>query len=770
MASPFAIFRKNQKVMMAALTVLAMIAFVVADAFDWRGRDGGAGDDPVVVETNFFALKESGLRQAMADRELVLNYAGQVIAAVLEQQQMQQMRTQLPQIPLEQLRQFIPYDRIMAQAGEIAVNRFGPASERSVVDTAVLANEALRLGIQINDSMVEEFIFQTVLQGMVPKEQLVASYQMLAARHQRLTYKQLLGAFRNEMLAWVMQTVVATDAARITTPLDRWDYYLRKRCLSTAEVLPVRTKEDVIDKGLVREPKEPEIAEFYEQYRFEEPVPGSPEPGFKIPQKAVFQYAVADEADFFEPEQVTIEEIAAHYDANKTRYPYTAEDFNDTKKSPQPKEPTQVSPECSADATDEGSSCADVAGDEKPADVKESVKTPEVPDTKPQATAQPKPTATPSASPGATPSATAVPAPTATASGTAVAAPSAPLPPAPLPTEDWLLPDDVRAGRTPTSEPLWKVEQKIREELARKAAADKVKKMLDDLKNELTDAALGRDIKSEQPVFTDEQWQALLAKHPGLTGATTPLMTVVEANLAAERPGFFKATVGGEPVARVGFDDSGVYVSKEAIEIPEFALDRERESVKRYLFWKIKNEPARVPELKEIHAEVVFAWKTREARAEARKLADELAAKARQSSQTLAQQFPDRDVKRTNAFAWYETDLSGEFNPQPRPTRVSRVDGVDDAGDEFMQTVFGLDVDQVGTAMNNPETVCYVIRVTTQTPSRDKLYDAFMVDHFQTYQQFSQADVMKHARGALDSLLADANIRWLREPHELRRR
>lgn len=765
MASPFAIFRKNQKVMMAALTVLAMVAFVVADAFDWQGRGGGPGEDPVVVQTDYFSLNESGLRQAMADRELVLSYAAQVLASLLEQQQLQQMRTQLPQIPLEQLRQFLPVDRIITQASEIAVNRFGPASERSVVDTAVLADEALRLGIQVNETMIEEFIFQSVLQGMVPRDQLVAAFKNLAARHTRLTYKQLLGAFRNEMLAWVMQTVVASDPARISTPLDRWSYYLRKRCLATAEVLPVRTKEDVIDKNLVREPTEAELAAFYDEYRFEEPLPGSPEPGFKVPQKAMFQYAVADEGDFLETEKITVEEIAVYYDTNKARYPYTAEDFNESEtKQQESKQPTQVSPECDADAA-EGSSCDDAVGDEP------------TPDAKPQATTETQPTATPTASPSATaaaapsaiPTASAAPVPAATASGTA-AATAAPLPPAPLPTEDWLLPDDVRTGRSPSSDPLWKVEQKIREELARKAAADKVKKLLDDLKNELTDAALGRDIKSDAPVFDDEQWQTLLAKYPGLKGGTTPLVTAVEANQAAERPGFFKATVGGEPVARVGFDDSGVYVPKEAIEIPEFAIDRDRDAVKRYLFWKIKNEPARVPELKDIRDQVAFAWKTKQARAEARKLAEELAVKARQSSQTLAEQFSDRDVKRTNAFAWYETDLSGEFNPQPRPTRISRVDGVDDAGDEFMQTVFGLDVDQIGTAMNNPENICYVIRVTTQTPSRDKLYDAFMVDHFQTYQQFSQGDVMKRARASLDSLLAEANIRWLREPHELRRR
>src|SRR5262245_21547747 len=53
MASPFEVFRKNQKVLMVAVTVLAMLAFVLSDAFDMRGGGGGGGrpGDAVAVET-----------------------------------------------------------------------------------------------------------------------------------------------------------------------------------------------------------------------------------------------------------------------------------------------------------------------------------------------------------------------------------------------------------------------------------------------------------------------------------------------------------------------------------------------------------------------------------------------------------------------------------------------------------------------------------------------------------------------------------------------
>ena len=58
MASPFSVFRKNQKVWMAAIMIMAMVAFVfltptVLSSF---GGGGGGGRDPAVVTTKFGKL------------------------------------------------------------------------------------------------------------------------------------------------------------------------------------------------------------------------------------------------------------------------------------------------------------------------------------------------------------------------------------------------------------------------------------------------------------------------------------------------------------------------------------------------------------------------------------------------------------------------------------------------------------------------------------------------------------------------------------------
>jgi hypothetical protein len=80
--------------------------------------------------------------------------------------------------------------------------------------------------------------------------------------------------------------------------------------------------------------------------------------------------------------------------------------------------------------------------------------------------------------------------------------------------------------------------------------------------------------------------------------------------------------------------------------------------------------------------------------------------------------------------------------------------------------VFELETNQIGTAMNEPESICYVIRLTSLTPPRAQLYDSFMVDHFQTYQTFARAEGMRTGVEAYETLLAEADIKWLREPRQ----
>lgn len=862
MASPFDIFRKNQKVMMAALVLLAMIAFVFADFFSPSGQQGTA-EDPLVVTSDYFSLKESDVDRAIGQRMLVHRILTQALTSVVMQEQLQRFQQQFqgidPSFLGEQLKMMEA--NIAAQARARVVSEIGLADEQSVVDTMALAETARKLGVQVSNERVDGFVFSYV--NGLTKER----YVEILKSQPGLSLNALYDALRREIMAYNVRYIFASNSASSSTPIDRWNYFQRKNLRASVEVLPVKTA-DIIKAGKVAEPTERELAAYYDEYKFYEPVPGASTPGFKVPQKASFQYFRADEAKFYAPEKITAEAIAAHYDANKSRYPFVPEDYSDAakpagsdaakpdaatsvkpeasttpgeikpladpkggaamkpeakpepkkpetkpeeqkpaepkkndEKKPEPKaeekkadekKPATVSPDCGDDGlTDEfsASSCADEPAkpaedkktDEKKADEKPA-------DAKPSEEKKPEP-AKPSAAPTAT-----TPAPVATASPSATAAPTATatvpavtapvLPPLPLPSEDVMLPDDVRTGKNPQFEPLWRVEDKIRKELAGAAARKSVEDAFAKLREKMNDKALAL-ITGSQPtgeqksaLLTEEQFKDMAKDYPEIEAKSTQLVDRIQAIAMADEPGLFHSVVGGASLERGGipfvqaeYSNNSTFTPKDANEIPEAvgesALDAESTAkTVHYLYWKTVNEEAHLPELAKIRDQVKFAWQTEKARPLAREEAEALAKKARETPKPLSQLFPDRGVERTNSFTWYETDLSGGFGRQ-QPGELSKVDGVVDPGPEFMQAVFSLDVGQVSTAMNNPENICYVVHVATMEPSREQLLRDYAIDHFETYYRFGEADAQRMSREAIEALLADANIRWEREPKEL---
>ena len=88
---------------------------------------------------------------------------------------------------------------------------------------------------------------------------------------------------------------------------------------------------------------------------------------------------------------------------------------------------------------------------------------------------------------------------------------------------------------------------------------------------------------------------------------------------------------------------------------------------------------------------------------------------------TLADVFPERTklVTRT-AFSWMTTGGFGMGQPEMSP-----VAGIELAGREFMQGVFGLVPGQAGVAPNQAHSKVYVVRATSQEPDDERLRTQF---------------------------------------------
>ncbi len=70
MASPFAVFRRNQKLLLAIVAIGAMIAFVFLQPLVQYMSRSGVVENPVVVETEYGPLKQTDLYGMIETRRM----------------------------------------------------------------------------------------------------------------------------------------------------------------------------------------------------------------------------------------------------------------------------------------------------------------------------------------------------------------------------------------------------------------------------------------------------------------------------------------------------------------------------------------------------------------------------------------------------------------------------------------------------------------------------------------------------------------------------
>ena len=73
-------------------------------------------------------------------------------------------------------------------------------------------------------------------------------------------------------------------------------------------------------------------------------------------------------------------------------------------------------------------------------------------------------------------------------------------------------------------------------------------------------------------------------------------------------------------------------------------------------------------------------------------------------------------------FTWL-TRGTAPFGSVPT---ISQPDGVQMPGEEFMRAVFALEPGQTAVAFNEPETICYAIRLAAYEPAEDTLRERFV--------------------------------------------
>jgi len=165
--------------------------------------------------------------------------------------------------------------------------------------------------------------------------------------------------------------------------------------------------------------------------------------------------------------------------------------------------------------------------------------------------------------------------------------------------------------------------------------------------------------------------------------------------------------------------------------------------------------------------------------AELREEAEALWAEAGKAFRDAFADEPGMVVTESESFSWvtYGTYLA---RWSPVPPRISEIkartenpgageepqrDAVVMPGNDFMREVFSLEVGEIGVAMNQPETVAYVVRVTEVNPLPEVLWRIFRTAAYDEYFRVATDDMAKVREAWLSGMESAVGFQWKRAPH-----
>lgn len=312
--------------------------------------------------------------------------------------------------------------------------------------------------------------------------------------------------------------------------------------------------------------------------------------------------------------------------------------------------------------------------------------------------------------------------------------------------------------------PLAEVTEEIRDLLAAEKAEAQIDAIFSAVAADLT--AYGEDYAlwqargetgTEPPTPPDFD---KIAETQGLTAGRSELVAPVD---AAEEPGIGRSfELVPDPGSRFGIRQRSwlemMFGENSMTLRPQTSRDM---LGARFLSWKTQDQPEFVPTFAAARDNVEKAWRIMEARELARKEAEELAEQARSRDVSLEQLATDRgDVTMTQVgpFAWYDV-ASGM--PQ-----LSQPPGAFLPGNDFMKAAFSLAPGETAAAFNEPQTVCYCIRLLSLSPPDSELRAQFLDrrDDAMPVDQVAQQSYAGVFERWIEGLEDRYQLRWERQP------
>ncbi|MEO1616630.1 MAG: hypothetical protein AAFV88_12310, partial [Planctomycetota bacterium] len=304
--SPLELFRRNQKVMMTGLILLAMFAFVVLPAVsEYMARSGGPGQtDPVVAEYNGVSLSMNRVTQFTRQHNQTVRYLERLAREAIS-------RGATPSVP-----GFFA-DQQSGEIRSIGIN-MQPSADMSI-KTIQFAAAAQEQGFALDDTSLGLWMEQYT-GGVITEREM---YGLLRKEsNNEMGQFQLYDMLRKQLLAQIYLQSAGATVSRgqlpLQSPLDHWKNFLKLKQNATVDAYAVLVNDFIEETDA--NPSESEILAVYEAGKDRLPFESSPEPGFRRFDSATFEYLMADMQKFRDAKvaELTEEEIKAEYEKRRT--------------------------------------------------------------------------------------------------------------------------------------------------------------------------------------------------------------------------------------------------------------------------------------------------------------------------------------------------------------------------------------------------------------------------------------------------------------------
>ncbi|MCE5269394.1 MAG: hypothetical protein LLG00_16075 [Planctomycetaceae bacterium] len=766
MASPFKVFRKNQKAMLALLTILTMFSFLfIPILMDMMGLRSGGPENPVVAKTSKFgSIKLRDLQHLRESHRKVVMVMTDLKRVAADAEIKDLIKTgKIPEAYESQLRA-----NAERQAVQEAESMFGPPTEESLVSTWLMARYAEQEGVIVSDKAINHFLFDVETRNRVTANQMKETFQRAG-----ISVETFFSLLRHELLAQQVQRIMQPAMSPVAaTPAERWDYYNRLNRYAMIEAVAVPVADPALLKQ-VPKPTDAQLKAFFDEHKGEIARPESPEPGFRRPHRVALEYVRADIEKF--TKAITDQQVREQYEKEKDRYDQVTEQRAKQKAAAEAQKKAAQQPE----------KTPAVKGQTKSESAKPSQQPLKAGQQQPgkPAPAAPKQPATPkAAAPTKEPN---KPKDSKSTSENNLPIPSEGLEGARVQLASFAeekkedKKPDAAGAKTPVAKPVTPalatppgkpgapaaksaglgLTDELKKDIRQELAAEKVRKIFAELKEEIGQYSEKRREYDVLKIHAAEQKKSIeppppepnfekFAKENGLTAGRSGLIPQWE--------------MQGKDIGQ-SFIGSGAYVWSYAFRGlgTTFRCETSQDTKgDAFLFWKTGDEKEYEPKFDDagVRAEVLREWNLIQARDIAMKAAQKLAAEAKKANKSLRQVFPDRHVILPAKFTWL--NFPSVASQWQQPARLSTVDGVEMPGWDFMREVFGLQENEVGVAFNAPKTIVYLVRPAEFTPSYKVLRPLFVAEPYAKYYAAGQEDVAKMWRAWFDELKRSAGFAW----------